>query len=79
MKKIFSKIALYAAVASMGLGAVSCSDELDQYPIDNPAGGTYWKNETEFTGNIYALAAQFRTNYPANILFWAGELRGCLL
>ncbi len=62
-------------VASMGLGAVSCNDELDQYPIDYPYGGNYWHNEMEFTGNIYALAAQFRSNYPANILFWAGELR----
>ena len=75
MKKIFSKIAICAAVASMGLGAVSCSDELDQYPIDYPGGGSFWNSETDYTGNIYALAAMFRSNYPANILFWAGELR----
>ena len=75
MKKIFSKIAVYIAVSSLGLGAVSCNDELNQLPIDYPAGGAFWNNETEFTGNIYALSAQFRSNYPANILFWAGELR----
>lgn len=75
MKKIFSKIAVAAAVASLGMGMVSCNDELDQYPIDYPANGAFWNNEGEFTGNIYALAAQFRSNYPANILFWAGELR----
>ncbi|MDE6048479.1 MAG: RagB/SusD family nutrient uptake outer membrane protein [Paramuribaculum sp.] len=75
MKKIFSKIAVAAAVASLGMGMVSCNDELNQYPIDYPANGAFWNNEGEFTGNVYALAAQFRSNYPANILFWAGELR----
>lgn len=75
MKKIFNKIALCAAVVSMGLGASSCSDELDQYPIDYPGNGSFWNTESDYTGNVYALAAQFRSNYPANILFWAGELR----
>lgn len=75
MKTIFSKIALSVAVASMGFASVSCNDELDQYPIDYPSSGQYWKSEVEFTGNIYALSAMFRKNYPANILFWAGELR----
>lgn len=75
MKNIFSKIAVYAAVASLGLGAVSCNDELNQAPIDYPAIGSFWNSQTDFTGNVYALSAQFRKNYPANILFWAGELR----
>lgn len=75
MKNIFSKIAVYAAVASLGLGVASCNDELDQAPIDYPAIGSFWNTQTDYTGNVYALCQQFRANYPGNILFWAGELR----
>lgn len=75
MKKILNKIAVCAAIASLGLGTVSCNDELDQYPIDYPGTGSFWNTESDYTGNVYALSAMFRSNYAANILFWAGELR----
>lgn len=75
MKKIFTKITVLASIAALGMTAVSCNDELDQKPIDFPGGGTFWQSEQDYISNIYAMSAMFRTNYTANILFWAGELR----
>jgi hypothetical protein len=75
MKKIISKIALAGLVACSGMVVTSCNDELDLNPIDYFSTSTFWKDKAQFTGTITAQANMFRSNYPANILFYAGELR----
>lgn len=75
MNKIFTKFAIVASAAAISLGNTGCTDLLDQAPIDYPGAGSFWRSQTEFTSNIYAMSNMFRGNYAANILFWAGELR----
>lgn len=66
---------MVGALIGMGLMSVSCNDELDLYPEDYFSGSSFWNSQTEFEGFITAISNQFRSNYPANILFYAGELR----
>jgi hypothetical protein len=74
MKRIISKIALAGLITASGITFSSCND-LDQTPVDSFTAYNFWTKSSEFTGNISALAQMFRANYPANILFYAGELR----
>lgn len=66
---------MVGALIGMGLMSVSCNDELDLYPEDYFSGNSFWNSQTEFEGFITVISNQFRSNYPANILFYAGELR----
>jgi hypothetical protein len=75
MKKKLSNIALAGLLVLSGLSLGSCSDNLDQSPIDNFGTSNFWKNKEQFTGFITAQANMFRANYPTNIMFYAGELR----
>ena len=72
----FKKIAAALLIGTgMVLGNTSCSDDLDLAPIDYFGLKGFWKDQSMFEGNVYALAQMFRGNYPSNILFYAGELR----
>lgn len=54
----------------------SCTDLLDLHTIDGVDAGSFWKTSDDFTGNVVNLQSWFRSDYAANILFWASELRG---
>lgn len=60
-----------AAAGMLSLG--SCSDKLDLTNPDALSGNGFWKNSGQFEGNLYALMNQWRGNYDANVLFYAGE------
>jgi hypothetical protein len=75
MKKYILNIALAGLVTLGGLSVTSCSDELNQEPVDFFGSSNFWKTKAQFTGFVTAQANMFRANYPANIMFYAGELR----
>lgn len=74
MKK-YIKTLIAGAFLGTGLISTSCDHLLDLTPEDYFSANSFWKSQTEFEGFITALSNQFRGNYPANILFNAGELR----
>lgn len=74
-----NKILKLSAAALMGVALTvptSCSDLLDQQPIDWYGADNFWQTSDDYIGNWVALAPMFRNTYAMNILFWAGELRG---
>lgn len=62
-----------AAAGMLSLG--SCADKLDLENPDALSGNGFWKTQTQFEGNFYALMNQWRDNYDQNVLFGAGEFR----
>ena len=72
--KIFKYTALSLVGASM-MVSTSCTDLIDQQPIDWYGADNFWTTADDYFGNPVALAQMFRANYAGNILFWAGELR----
>ncbi|MBD5308671.1 MAG: RagB/SusD family nutrient uptake outer membrane protein [Bacteroides sp.] len=75
MKNIFSKVALATVVAGAGLSVSSCSNELDLTPVNWYVDGTFWTEKSQYEGFIYAISNMFRSNYPTQILFTAGDVR----
>ncbi|MDO4181270.1 MAG: RagB/SusD family nutrient uptake outer membrane protein [Bacteroidales bacterium] len=73
--KTYIKTLLIGSFVGAGLMHTSCSDILDKKPIDYFSQESYWGSKTEFEGFITAMSQMFRANYPANILFYAGEQR----
>lgn len=60
----------------LGIGCMcTTSCDLNLMPEDWFGASSFWQNQTSFEGFISAVSNQFRSNYPANILFYAGELR----
>lgn len=62
-------------MATMLLGASSCSDKLDLTPIDYYGSGNYWQKEAHLTGYIHGIHSNLRS------MAWTrsvtlGELRG---
>lgn len=74
MNKNIKQLIIGAALGAGFLAPTSC-DVLDLTPEDYFSAQSFWKDQSEFEGFITALSNQFRGNYPANILFYAGELR----
>lgn len=72
MNKYFKSLAI-GLCAGTSLLTTSC--ELEFKPVDYFSATSFWSGQTEFEGFITAASQQFRSNYPANILFYAGELR----
>ena len=68
MKKIFSIIALSAAVLMTGCNA------LDLAPIDYAAAGNYWKSEAQIEMYFNGMMSNFRADYTSP--FRLGETRG---
>ncbi|MCM1109661.1 MAG: RagB/SusD family nutrient uptake outer membrane protein [Clostridium sp.] len=73
-KKILSIFAS-AAVLGGALGLTSCADDLDLSNPDMYDSQNFWRSEANFTGNLVALMAQWRSNYDQMVMFQAGELR----
>lgn len=74
MKK-YIKSLIVGAFLGTGIMTTSCNGELDLTPEDYFSAYSFWNSQSEYEGFIRALSQQFRANYPANILFYAGELR----
>lgn len=75
MKKYFKSLILGIFIGTGCISTTSCDGVLDLTPEDWFSAYSFWQTESEYEGFIYALSNQFRANYPANILFYAGELR----
>ncbi len=73
MKNMFSKLAVVAVVGT-GLALGSCADQLDQVNPNEFDATSFWKEQSLYEGNVYALENFFRGKTP-DITFWAGELR----
>ncbi|MCD8181961.1 MAG: RagB/SusD family nutrient uptake outer membrane protein [Bacteroides sp.] len=74
MKK-YIKSLIAGVLIGTGFLSTSCNSELELTPEDYFSAYSFWGSRTEFEGFISAVSNQFRENYPANILFYAGELR----
>ena len=75
MKNKILKTSALSLVGVSMLVSTSCTDLLDQQPIDWFGSESFWSTADDYLGNPVALNQMFRANYAANILFWAGELR----
>lgn len=62
-------------MATMLLGASSCSDKLDLAPIDYYGSGNYWKTDAHLTGYIHGIHSNLR-NMAWTRTVTLGELRG---
>ena len=75
MNNIFAKSLAAVLIGSAGLIGTSCADELDLKNPNEFDSKSYWENQDQAQMFIYALANQFRANYPNQIMFQAGEMR----
>lgn len=75
MNNIFAKSLAAVLIGSAGLIGTSCADELDLKNPNEFDSKSYWENQDQAQMFIYALANQFRANYPVQIMFQAGEMR----
>ena len=75
MKKYIRTLILGTFLGTGLMSTSSCSDILDVTPEDWFSAYSFWQTQSEFEGFVSAVSNQFRANYPANILFYAGELR----
>ena len=75
MKKYIRTLMLGTFLGTGLMSTSSCSDILDVTPEDWFSAYSFWQTQSEFEGFVSAVSNQFRANYPANILFYAGELR----
>ncbi len=68
---------LGASVATMLVGASSCSDKLDLAPIDYYGSNNYWKQPAHLTANINGIHSDLRSMAWTRTIT-LGELRGGL-
>lgn len=66
---------IWAAIAIAGSGLMFTSCDLDESNPDQFDAGSFWKNETQFTGNVTAMMNRWRDRFDKQTMFSAGEYR----